>query len=241
MPLEAVGLFSRIAKALKTENVEEISRKVLLSKQAVYLWQKGKPPSLETLLLISDLSGTSLHWLVTGEGPELIDGSTGLEQVRAMTPFAGGVRLAALEDLENNFISDDDLYELTRAIGRAKGEAQYSLKRILARTLAHNLLTGLDISGHALPIKEGKESAADQAQGEPFTKRQRLNSKWTADRIDGYSSVVDAVADILRAEGLEMPADLECDFEKWPEMSRREKLEATKQVLALARRALNKE
>jgi hypothetical protein len=48
-----------------------------LSKQSVYDWQKSVP-SLENLIRIAESGNASLHWLVTGEGPELADGSAAI-------------------------------------------------------------------------------------------------------------------------------------------------------------------
>lgn len=73
MALETKGLYSRIKEALGAGNPSEIARKLNLSPQSVYLWQKGKLPGLDTLDVISTSSGTSIHWLLTGKGQQKID------------------------------------------------------------------------------------------------------------------------------------------------------------------------
>lgn len=72
MPLDSKGMYERIKNALGASNPSEIARKLKITPQSVYLWQKGNLPAIETLDLISGVSNTSMHWLLTGEGPEKI-------------------------------------------------------------------------------------------------------------------------------------------------------------------------
>jgi repressor LexA len=71
-------LFERIQFVLHLESVPRIAEKMGLVKQSVYDWQKGKMPSLDTLIQIAKLGGASLHWLILGEGPMRIDRATEL-------------------------------------------------------------------------------------------------------------------------------------------------------------------
>lgn len=65
--------FQRLVEAFGTDNSAEIARQLNLERQAVYRWRDGKNiPSIETLLLISEKTGTSLHWLITGQGPKFV-------------------------------------------------------------------------------------------------------------------------------------------------------------------------
>lgn len=66
------GLWERIRLSLSVESAPEAARMLGLSKQSVYDWQKGTLPSIETLLRICESGNTSLHWLVTGQGPRQI-------------------------------------------------------------------------------------------------------------------------------------------------------------------------
>lgn len=60
-------IFSRILEALDAKNAPEVARKLGITKQAVYDWQKSTP-SLDNLLKVSESTNTSLHWLLTGDG-----------------------------------------------------------------------------------------------------------------------------------------------------------------------------
>lgn len=68
------GMWGRICEALGSGSVPEIARKLGLTKQSVYAWQKGKPPALETLGVISKTANASLHWLLTGTGAKTVFG-----------------------------------------------------------------------------------------------------------------------------------------------------------------------
>lgn len=80
MPLETAHFWKRIEEAFETRNVAEMAEKVGLKVQALYKWQKGTIPSLDTLVKISDLTGSSIHWLVTGEGPQKVEAITDLKE-----------------------------------------------------------------------------------------------------------------------------------------------------------------
>lgn len=78
--LDSTNFFDRVCSALGIPNVYGAKAKVAeitgISKTAVGLWDKGEMPgkeSLQNLARISELSGTSLHWLLTGEGEKEID------------------------------------------------------------------------------------------------------------------------------------------------------------------------
>ena len=62
------GLWGRITEAFGTGDVQAIADKLSLSYQAVYKWKQGKAPGQETLRQIAGLTGSSIHWLMTGWG-----------------------------------------------------------------------------------------------------------------------------------------------------------------------------
>jgi repressor LexA len=72
MILDSAGLWNRIRQALGLTGAPEIARKLGLSKQSVYLWEKGKMPGLDTLAVIAESSNVSLDWLLTGRGSKLL-------------------------------------------------------------------------------------------------------------------------------------------------------------------------
>jgi repressor LexA len=67
--LDLEGLWGRIQKALGNEKATVIADKLGITKQSVYRWRDGEMPGLDNLAKISESSGTSLHWLLTGRGP----------------------------------------------------------------------------------------------------------------------------------------------------------------------------
>lgn len=66
--IETVAFWDRVTEAYNTTNVLEIARRLGLSKQALYKWQKGKLPELDTLIKICESTSISLHWLLYDEG-----------------------------------------------------------------------------------------------------------------------------------------------------------------------------
>jgi len=63
--LDAAKIFERILKSLGAKNAPEAARKLGISKQAVYDWQKN-PPGLDNLIKIAESTNTSLDWLLIG-------------------------------------------------------------------------------------------------------------------------------------------------------------------------------
>jgi transcriptional regulator with XRE-family HTH domain len=72
--LDSENFFARVQEALGLETAPKIARKLGLVKQTVYDWKNKKViPELKILLLISESSRTSLHWLLTGRGAKFVD------------------------------------------------------------------------------------------------------------------------------------------------------------------------
>ena len=63
-----VGFWERVAIAFGTERAGVIARKLGLTYNAVRKWKGGEVPALNTLLEIKRLTGSSLDWLLFGEG-----------------------------------------------------------------------------------------------------------------------------------------------------------------------------
>jgi SOS regulatory protein LexA len=64
-------VWGRIKETLRLETAPEIARRLGITKQSVYEWQR-KLPGLDNLLTIAESGNTSLHWLLTGQGPKFI-------------------------------------------------------------------------------------------------------------------------------------------------------------------------
>jgi ATP-dependent protease HslVU (ClpYQ) peptidase subunit len=82
MPVETTQLWERLTSVLGTEDVAKIQdtlKEAVTSVQAVYKWRDGKGiPSLQAFILISDSTGSSLHWLITGKGSPFIENEESL-------------------------------------------------------------------------------------------------------------------------------------------------------------------
>lgn len=64
-------IFDRIAAAMGTDNCAEIGRQLGFGKHTVYKWRDEKSmPTTETVLKVYELTGSSLHWLLTGHGEQ---------------------------------------------------------------------------------------------------------------------------------------------------------------------------
>ncbi len=71
-------LEQRIREAFNNQPTKEIANKLGLSYHAVRNYLRGRIPSGEKLIEISQLTGCSIHWLLTGEGEKkVVDSSSG--------------------------------------------------------------------------------------------------------------------------------------------------------------------
>jgi transcriptional regulator with XRE-family HTH domain len=123
-------LWGRIQQALGTSGVPETAKVMSLTKPSVYDWQKGKTPSLDTLIKIARLGGVSLHWLITGEGE------------KAVAPGEGGdAAYGILQKRER---------EIVRGLASEEGQsAQEQIRELVVEAL---LARGL-ISDHEKAVK----------------------------------------------------------------------------------------
>lgn len=123
MRRQVPGLWERIDEAFGGVGVPQIAKLLGLSKPSIYGWRKGDVPWLHTLIQISELTNTSLHWLLTGEGPQL---RSELAELSVREP--GALYLAEtlvvrrylvrqLADLTEKGGSDDLVKHLIRLLG----------------------------------------------------------------------------------------------------------------------------
>src|ERR1700742_383565 len=64
----------RLVLAFNGFCIPKIAEKLGIEKQAIYRWRDEKnQPDLERILYISQVTRTSLHWLLTGDGPVDMD------------------------------------------------------------------------------------------------------------------------------------------------------------------------
>jgi transcriptional regulator with XRE-family HTH domain len=73
MSIDREKLFSRIMEASESRTAANLAEKLNITRQAVYGWRDGKNlPELDKIIEISNVTRTSLHWLLTGEGSKEI-------------------------------------------------------------------------------------------------------------------------------------------------------------------------
>lgn len=71
MPIEFSKMLERVREAFGSGfTTVEIAKKLDITEQALYKWKNSSPPGTDTVIGISDLTGFSAHWLLTGEGPK---------------------------------------------------------------------------------------------------------------------------------------------------------------------------
>lgn len=68
MSVEKDSTFTRILQAFNAKTATEVAEKLNLTPQAVSKWNKDGGMKFSTLRLISDQTGVSIHWLLTGKG-----------------------------------------------------------------------------------------------------------------------------------------------------------------------------
>lgn len=68
--MKDAAFWERVVEAFQTDKIPEIAKKMSLTYYAVRMWKLGRMPGLEALLKISDMTDSSVQWLVTGEGPK---------------------------------------------------------------------------------------------------------------------------------------------------------------------------
>lgn len=129
MILDPQGFFGRVCKVLNAKNAPEIARKLGISKHAVYLWEKGNMPGVNHLRNVAraaEVGGVSLHWLLTGTGPESVQ--PGVEGERLNIKLASDERealkvLARREGLSVQTVAEQALRKSLIESGTLREEA----------------------------------------------------------------------------------------------------------------------
>jgi len=75
----AIAFSKRLAEAFDSDKPAEIAKKLGITYQGAKNYLEGRVPAPDTLVEIARSTGYSIHWLLTGEGPETLTGATGLE------------------------------------------------------------------------------------------------------------------------------------------------------------------
>jgi transcriptional regulator with XRE-family HTH domain len=69
-----LGFDQRLRQAFLNAPISEIAAKLELSYHGARNYFEGRIPSAEKLKQISELTGYSIHWLLTGQGPKTTEG-----------------------------------------------------------------------------------------------------------------------------------------------------------------------
>jgi transcriptional regulator with XRE-family HTH domain len=99
-------LWKRICQALGADTAPEIARRLGLTKQSVYQWQKGNPPGLDMLIKIAQSGDVSLDWLILGIGqnvPPMTDSADSGETESGAPLSEAKVREIVHEELARAF------------------------------------------------------------------------------------------------------------------------------------------
>lgn len=181
--------YQRLVELFGTENSAEIARQLQLERQSVYRWRDGKnDPSLDTLYLINQLTGASLHWLLTGQGPKYVSNFSA-----TAIPLDDEEMIAVIQ-----FAADSD-QTVEQALHKLIVEGLKSRKLLPSKPAPSMLLFRQDVKLIAIPLI-GSISA-----GQPINYFKEQKEVLVADVFishEGYQSfVLQIVGDDFRDEG----------------------------------------
>jgi hypothetical protein len=71
--IKKIAFVNRLIEACGTEEPAEIQRLLNISYQAAKNYLAGRYPSTEILMVISERTGCSIHWLLTGKGEKSVE------------------------------------------------------------------------------------------------------------------------------------------------------------------------
>ncbi|MGH9943326.1 MAG: hypothetical protein ACRD9R_13335 [Pyrinomonadaceae bacterium] len=119
MSLDPKGFFGRVCVALGVQPGRgakaKIAKKLGFSKSSAGLWEKGEMPginSLQHVVKVSELSNTSLHWLLTNDGPKDIRDirEFSIEDIQAQLL----TKLSEMPDGDRHYVSMKIIHALTQ-------------------------------------------------------------------------------------------------------------------------------
>lgn len=127
----------RLKIAFQEQSIEKIATRMGVIKQSIYKWQRGATkPTIDKLLMISELTGYSIHWLLTGEGEEVTLGDEDTAMIFIGTHFEEPLMIRVLKISEQmNFSLGDTVAWLTRK-GFLATDIENSIKSFLIDDVA---------------------------------------------------------------------------------------------------------
>jgi transcriptional regulator with XRE-family HTH domain len=207
----------------------EIARKLDISKTAVGYWAEGKVPgadALKNLLKISESSGASLHWLLTGEGPKFVNKPINDDSEK--DPVLAKIEDASLEKQIENATLEKKMEEIeSRIIDRIAG-ATLEAKINEAVTLALKHYNSSELNE--------KKKNSPQDLGDIDT---------NAFDVEGAVNELNDPREIMRkwfsSEGREYPEDFGVIFfQGWAAYAHEEKIDAVRDAKKVLDRTLKK-
>lgn len=124
--MEDAVFWERIVEAFGTDKIPEIAKKINLTYYAVRKWKHGRLPGLDALLKISDMTDSSVQWLITGEGPK---------SKRRIVMFLGAG--ASIAEAPAPYGQNDELVIIRRYLARQlaelteKGESEILVRYLI--------------------------------------------------------------------------------------------------------------
>ena len=111
--------FGRLKQLLPKANKIQLAEILDVKPSAITPYVKGRIPGLQTLIRISNFTGASIHWLVTGKGPVLLP-----ENGNEVSDLVSIRKHAVLDYLKNQLVelsneSADEMSE-RRSNGRSR-------------------------------------------------------------------------------------------------------------------------
>lgn len=128
----------RLREAFRDASNTEIARRLKKSDAAVSNYMSGRVPPWPTMIEISAETGCSIHWLITGEGPKLVDEG---RAAATRPPDQAGVE-------ENKFFSQRERRAICRLAAESRVAPDEKVREIvLVALLTRGLVTLNEITG----------------------------------------------------------------------------------------------
>ena len=139
--LESEHFFDRVLEALgllKAYGVKaQLANKLGITPTAIGFWEEGNVPGIDALknvVKVSELSGTSLHWLLTGKGEKYYDASSIPSYNRYLSERLNIELDAIRKHAEEQGVSFDEQFHMTIVNGLAY-YTQAKRGRLMEQTL----------------------------------------------------------------------------------------------------------
>jgi len=154
-----VGFGERLKDAFEYAPIGDIAQQLKLTYHAVRNYTQGRVPAPEVLIQIHDLTGCSIHWLLTGQGPKRIAGSVHPIKKDTLEVYLGEAEREIVSGLANE--AETSIEEELRDL---------ILESLIARGLIRDSLEGANLIffGEHLPKLVPVKLLGEIAAGQPL-------------------------------------------------------------------------